>query len=221
MPELMLNGAEGRLEARYNPGKTPNAPVALVLHPHPRFNDDPATWGSMNTKVTYVTHQLFAKMGFATLRFNFRGVGKSQGEYDKGEGELADAAAMLDWLQAQNPDASYTFVSGFSFGAWICMQLLMRRPEIDRFIAVAPPAGKYDFSFLAPCPTSGMIITGDRDQVVPEPSVRTLASKLKKQKKIDVQYTVVEGVDHFFNGHLEKLVNHMQAYIKSQLQPNV
>jgi hypothetical protein len=149
------------------------------------------------------------------MRFNFRGVGKSQGEYDKGEGELADAAAALDWLQQQNPDASRTVVAGFSFGAWIGMQLLMRRPEIGRFISVAPPANKYDFSFLAPCPSSGMIITGNRDSIVPEPAVKGLVTKLAKQKDLQIDYRVVEGVDHFFTGRLDDLMGHIDDYLKT------
>jgi alpha/beta superfamily hydrolase len=83
----------------------------------------------MNNKVVYNLHYAFHKIGFTCLRFNFRGVGRSQGEYDEGIGELSDAAAALDYLQAMNPNARHTWVAGFSFGAWIGMQLLMRRPR--------------------------------------------------------------------------------------------
>jgi alpha/beta superfamily hydrolase len=214
MPEVMIPGPVGRLEGRYQPAETEKAPIALLLHPHPRPDDNPANWGTMNTKVIYVLFHTFVRAGYATLRFNFRGVGKSQGEYDRGEGELSDAAAALDWLQAQNPDASKVVVAGFSFGAWIAMQLLMRRPEIDRFIAVAPPANKYDFSFLNPCPSSGLIITGDRDSIVPEPHVAGLARKLNKQKGISIDYRIAPGVDHFFTGHLEDLMGNVVEYIK-------
>ena len=214
MPEVMIPGPAGRLEGRYQPGETEKAPIALLLHPHPRPDDNPANWGTMNTKVIYVLFHTFVRAGYATLRFNFRGVGKSQGEYDRGEGELSDAAAALDWLQAQNPDASKVIVAGFSFGAWIAMQLLMRRPEIDRFIAVAPPANKYDFTFLNPCPSSGLIITGDRDAIVPEPHVATLAKKLNKQKGIAIDYRIAPGVDHFFTGRLEDLMGNVDQYIR-------
>jgi alpha/beta superfamily hydrolase len=210
----MIPGPAGRLEGRYQPAETEKAPIALLLHPHPRPDDNPANWGTMNTKVIYVLFHTFVRAGFATLRFNFRGVGKSQGEYDRGEGELSDAAAALDWLQAQNPDASKVVVAGFSFGAWIAMQLLMRRPEIDRFIAVAPPANKYDFTFLNPCPSSGLMITGDRDAIVPEPHVAALARKLNKQKGISIDYRVAPGVDHFFTGRLEDLMGNVDQYIR-------
>ena len=102
MPEVILTGAAGRIEGRYSPGKKENAPIALILHPHPKAG------GHMNNPVAVQLFHLFMKRGFATLRFNFRGVGKSQGEFDQGIGELADAATALDWLQANNPAASQT-----------------------------------------------------------------------------------------------------------------
>ena len=91
------------------------------------------------------------------MRFNFRGVGRSQGTFDSGAGELSDAAAVLDWMNTLYPNPSFVWVCGISFGAWIGMQLLMRRPEITGFVSIAPPASMYDFAFLAPCPTSGLI----------------------------------------------------------------
>ena len=125
----------------------------------------------MNNQVVYHLYYLFVERGFSVLRFNFRGVGRSQGYFDNGPGELADAASALDWLQLQNPDSRSCWIAGVSFGTWIAMQLLMRRPEIDGFICVAPPANLYDFSFLAPCPSSGLMVNGDKDRVVPSASV--------------------------------------------------
>ncbi len=154
MPEVVFTGPAGRIEGRYQPAKQKGAPIGIVLHPHPQFG------GTMNNQIVYNLFYNFVNRGFATLRFNFRGVGRSQGSFDRGEGELADAASALDWLQSVNPNASGCWVAGYSFGAWIGMQLLMRRPEIDSFIAVTPPANQYDFTFLAPCPSSGLIIQG-------------------------------------------------------------
>ena len=106
------------------------------------------------------------------LRFNFRGVGRSQGYFDNGPGELSDAASALDWLQTvRTRTPSSCWIAGVSFGTWIAMQLLMRRPEVEGFICVAPPANLYDFSFLAPCPSSGLMVNGDKDRVVPSNSV--------------------------------------------------
>ena len=120
----------------------------------------------MNNKVVYNLHYTFFNLGFSCLRFNFRGIGKSQGQFDQGVGELSDAASALDYLQLHVPNARSCWVAGFSFGAWIAMQLLMRRPEVKGFVAVSPPAKTYDFNFLAPCPSSGMLINGKNDKVV-------------------------------------------------------
>ena len=171
----------------------------------------------MNNKVVFEIYQTFVQHGFSTLRFNFRGVGRSQGEYDEGAGELSDAASALDWLQAANPDASQCWVSGFSFGAWICMQLLMRRPEINSFIALAPPANKYDFAFLAPCPASGLIVHGADDNMVPEESVDTLSKKLASQKRITIDYQIIDGANHFFHEKVDELTVRVDAYLKREV----
>ena len=154
MPEIIYSGPDGRLGGRINTVEGRRSPVALILHPLPQFG------GNMNNPIIYNLYQTFLKRGFSVLRFNFRSVGKSQGTFDQGIGELSDAASALDYLQAMNPNAKHCWVAGFSFGAWIGMQLLMRRPEISGFISVSPPANMYDFSFLAPCPASGLIING-------------------------------------------------------------
>jgi len=207
MPEIILNGPEGRLEGRYQQSATPNAPIALMLHPHPQHG------GTMNNKVVYSLYQAFQRQGFSTLRFNFRGVGRSQGKFDRGEGELSDAAAALGWLQSWNQNATQCWIAGFSFGAWIGMQLLMRRPEISGFISVAPPANVYDFSFLAPCPSSGLMVQGDQDTVVPQEAVAKLVQKLSHQRGIKIDYRVIPGASHFFNEHLDTLAETVDQYL--------
>jgi alpha/beta superfamily hydrolase len=217
MPEVIINGPEGRLEGRYHISKQPNAPIALLLHPHPQHG------GTMNNKVVYTLYHAFVKRGFAALRFNFRGVGRSQGVWDRGEGELSDAAAALDWLQDMNQNAGACWIAGFSFGAYIGMQLLMRRPEIDGFIAVAPPANHYDLSFLAPCPASGVIIYGTRDSVTTAQDMERVISRIRTQKNIKVDGQAVEGADHFFRGrdpgedHLADVEKHARAYLERRL----
>lgn len=215
MPELIFPGPEGRLEARYHPqaGK-PDAPIAIVLHPHPQYG------GTMNNRVVYNLHYAFHKMGFTVMRFNFRGVGRSQGEFDQGIGELSDAASALDYLQAMNPNSKHCWVAGFSFGAWIGMQLLMRRPEITGFISVAPPANMYDFSFLAPCPSSGLIVNGSADRVAPPKDTNTLVGKLREQKGITVTHQEIEGADHFFRDdetHMKPMIDLVQSYVRRRL----
>jgi len=212
MPEVIFNGPEGRLEGRYHPSKRAQAPLALLLHPHPQHG------GTMNNKIIYQLYQTFARRGFSTLRFNFRGVGRSKGVFDNGQGELSDAASALDWMQTQNPSTSTCWIAGFSFGAWVAMQLMMRRPEIEGFISIAPPASQHDFSFLAPCPASGMILHGDKDEVIPQSSVYKLAQKLQKQKNIKIDYRIIEGSDHFFLNHLKPLGEHVEEYLDKMLK---
>ena len=214
MPELIFPGPEGRLEGRYHPQPKPDAPLAIVLHPHPQFG------GTMNNRVVYNLHYAFHRMGFTVLRFNFRGVGRSQGEFDQGVGELSDAASALDYLQAMNPNSKHCWVAGFSFGAWIGMQLLMRRPEITGFISVAPPANMYDFSFLAPCPASGLIIHGTADRVAPPKDTEGLVGKLREQKGITVTHETIEGADHFFRDdevHMKPMIDSVQSYVRRRL----
>lgn len=213
MPEVLIAGPVGRIEARYHQGKGRNAPLAIVLHPHPEHG------GTMNNKVAYALFRAFVDQGFSTLRFNFRGVGRSEGKFDHGEGELSDAAACLDWLQVQNPEPRQCWVAGFSFGAWVCMQLLMRRPELDGFIAVAPPANMYDFTFLAPCPVSGMILQGAMDEIVPKDSVMKLAGRLSAQRGLHIDYRVIPEADHFFANELPILTSHVHDYLTTALNP--
>lgn len=211
MPEVNFPGPEGRLEGRYHPQPEKDAPIALIMHPHPQFG------GTMNNPVTYALHYAFRDLGFTVLRFNFRGVGRSQGAFDQGVGELSDAAAALDYLQAMHEGAKACWVAGFSFGAWISMQLLMRRPEVNGFISVAPPANMYDFSFLAPCPSSGLMINGAADRICPPEDVEKLVEKLKQQKGITITHTVVPDANHFFEKGMDEMIEHVKAYVQRRM----
>ena len=211
MPAVIFPGPEGRLEGRFQPATRSRAPVAMILHPHPQAG------GTMNERITQNLYKTFANRGFATLRFNFRGVGRSQGSFDNGIGELSDAAAALDWVQSIHPEASTTWIAGNSFGSLIGMQLMMRRPEIRGFISIAPPANLYDFSFLAPCPSSGLIVHGEKDAVVPPKDVNTLVEKLKTQKGIVIDQQIIPGANHFFDGKLEPLMESVTGYLDMRL----
>jgi len=212
MPEVHFAGPEGRLEGRYHPNHGDSAPIALVLHPHPQFG------GTMNNKVIYNIYYALHELGFSVLRFNFRGVGRSQGEFDAGIGELSDAASALDYLQEMNPNARQCWVAGFSFGAWISMQLLMRRPEISGFVSVSPPANMYDFSFLAPCPSSGLIINGDADRVAPADDVSKLVAKLQAQKGITITHQTVEKANHFYDKGMDDMIGNVSDYVRSRVE---
>jgi len=112
-------------------------------------------------------------------------------------------------------------VAGFGFGAWIAMQLLMRRPEITGFISASPPANMYDFSFLAPCPASGLIINGLADRVAPPADTRALVEKLHEQKGITITHEEIEGAGHFFeNEHMDVMLETVKAYVLRRLTEN-
>tara|TARA_B100000029_G_C17245952_1_gene840872 strand:+ start:151 stop:792 length:642 start_codon:yes stop_codon:yes gene_type:complete len=211
MAEVLISGPEGKIQANYRHGQKKDLGIALILHP------DPTRGGTMNTKVVYELYKCFVNNGFSTMRFNFRGVGKSDGKFDGGEGELSDSAAILDWLQINNPNAKNCWVAGFSFGAWIAMQLLMRRPEINRFVSVSTPADTRDFSFLAPCPSSGILIHGDKDDISSHETSKILSEKLQKQKKIKVEFKSIKSSDHFFMNHMDQLTQSVNDYIKSEI----
>ena len=214
MAEVIFNGPDGRLEGRYHQSKKPDAPIAIVLHPHPLHG------GNMNNRVVFIMFNNFVERGFSVLRFNFRGVGRSQGAFDNGVGELSDAAYAFDWMQQFNSNSPFCWIGGYSFGALISMQLMMRRPEIEGFVSISPPAGTEDFSFLAPCPSSGLIIHGDKDTHVPLDAVKKLAQKLDGQKNISVNLSIVKGADHFYKDNMDNLSKEVSSYLNNSLPPD-
>ncbi len=208
MSRIILNGPAGRIEAHYHrPPDPAGKPVALILHAHPKLG------GHMDSLIPRQLGQIFAERDFSVMRFNFRGVGHSQGEFEGGAGELADAAIILDWLQTTHADTTNFWVAGYSFGAWIGMQLLMRRPEIVGFISVAPPVGGYDFSFLAPCPSSGLIIHGSNDRIAVPRKTRELASHLDTQHGIDITHHEVAAANHTFSKRIPELMEIIGEYL--------
>lgn len=213
MSKVIFRGPAGRIEGRYHHTKHKTAPIAIILHPHfpPQFNE------TMSNKVVYTLYRSFANFGFNTLRFNFRGAGQSEGTYDNSEGELSDAASALDWLQAKNIGASTCWVAGFSFGAWIGMQLLMRRPEIEGFVSVSLPADLHNFGFLAPCPAPGLVIQGEKDNLISHNSVAQLINTLQLQRGLQIDYQKIPMADHFFTNKLSKLSHHVNAYLSRNL----
>lgn len=215
MAEVIFPGPAGRVEARYQAPAREGGPIALILHGHPKAG------GSMQEPTSIMMFRLFAEFEFGVLRFNFRGIGRSQGVFDNGMGELSDAAQALDYIQGLNPNAEQCWVSGFSFGAWIGLQLLMRRPEIDGFLAVSPPANHYDLSFLAPCPSSGLVLYGTRDTVTNPQDMERAVSRIRTQKNIKVDAVAIEGADHFFRdtqGKTDQPLAELEARARAYLE---
>ena len=208
--EVFIPGPAGRLEGKYFKSKKKTSPIALILHPHPEDG------GTMNNKVVVETFNVFKDNNFSVCRVNFRGVGRSDGRFDNGQGELADAAAALDWIERENFDNSQCWIAGFSFGSLIAMQLLMRRPEINRFVAISPQPNVYDFSFLSPCPTSGTIIYGKNDELVSFDSVNELMKRLNSQKGISIDFNTINDANHFFSKSEINLAKTLNKYIKKE-----
>ena len=208
--EVFLPGPSGRLEAKYYKNQKKGSPIAIVLHPHPQYG------GTMNNRVVQETFNVFMKNGFSVLKLNFRGVGKSEGTFDNGQGELSDAASALDWIERENQDYSQCWVSGFSFGSLICMQLIMRRPEVNNFIAVSPQPNVYDFSFLAPCPTSGQVIYSENDELVTKESINELDNRIKSQKGVEVLFSKIKNSNHFFKSKEKELTTEIEKYLKEK-----
>lgn len=216
MEEVFFNGVVGRLEGRFHRSESPRAPLVLVLPPNPTQG------GAMNNRVVYTLFQAFVDLGFSVLRFNYRGVGHSQGQIDgSGAGELADTIVAMDWLQSLDTEANQCWIVGYSFGAWIAAQVLMRRPEIKGFVFVTPPTEMYDFNFLSPCPASGLIVQGGRDEIVNENGVVLLSEHLSSNPFVDVQYRRIAYADHLYTKTLKPLYDTVfQTIPKIQLRPN-
>ena len=209
--EIFIPGPAGRLEAKYYKNPKFGSPVAIVLHPHPQYG------GTMNNRIVQLMYNIFLENGFSVIKVNFRGVGKSDGEFDNGQGELADAAAALDWIERENFDNSQCWIAGFSFGSLIAMQLLMRRPEINRFVAISPQPNVYDFSFLSPCPTSGLIMYGKKDELVPFENVSELNKRLNLQKGINIDFSTLNDSNHFFSNSDLDFNIELNKYIKKEI----
>ena len=209
--EIFIPGPIGRIQAKYIQSQKKNPPIALVLQPHPQYG------GTMNNKIVYEIFNTYIKNGFSVIRINFRGVGKSDGIFDNGQGELSDAAAALDWIERENPGYGQCWVSGFSFGSLICMQLIMRRPEVNKFITISPQPNLYDFTFLSPCPISGIVIYGKNDELVQIESILDLKKRLSMQKNIDVKFEQISNANHFYKNKEKELSGIINRYIKDKV----
>ena len=178
MVDLLISGPDGKIESNYHHNNDKISPIALILHP------EPSRGGTMNTKIVHYLYKIFIQKGFSTIKFNFRGVGKSDGIFDEGEGELSDAASVLDWLEQYNTNSPICWVARFLFwflgshatpyaktrNKWIC-------------ICASPPANNRDFNFLTPCPSSGLIIHGDKDTIASFESTTYFIRKTSTTKK--------------------------------------
>jgi len=208
-----LHGPAGRLEALLNSGR-PDAPFsALVCHPHP------AGGGTMHNKVVYHAMKALTSFGLPVLRFNFRGVGLSQGKHDHGHGEQDDVRAALGWLDAEFHRP--ILFAGFSFGAQIGLRVCFGDARVAGLIALGLPvrAGGRDFTygFLSQCSAPKLFINGDHDQFAPRDLLTAVCQRAPEPKRL----VWIEGADHLFQGTNESpdaKLNRMQAEMRSWLQ---
>jgi uncharacterized protein len=190
-----LEGPAGRLEALLEePEEGSPSEAALVCHPHPQHG------GTMHNKVVYRIARGLRSSGAVVLRFNYRGVNLSEGEYAHGEGELEDARAALAYLRGRYPSLPFT-LAGFSFGSRIALRLGCEGAGARRVIAVGFPTTYKDRSFLENCTVPRIFIQSTRDQFGPISDLEPLVAGLPEPKKL----VLVEASDHFFVGALDVL----------------
>ena len=190
----LLDGPVGKLEALLEPPDD-LAPVetCVVCHPHPLFG------GTMHNKVVYRIARALRRGGSVVLRFNFRGVGRSEGEHAEGIGEIEDARAALDWLRRRYPGLPYS-LAGFSFGSRVILRLGCELGDVARLVAVGFPA-KSETSYLNSCTVPKFFITSTGDQYAPRDQMEALFTAIAKPKKM----IWIEAADHFFAGALDHL----------------
>ena len=200
MPTCQLSGPAGVLEALFEqPSGVPRAAVVFA-HPHPLHG------GTMHTKVVYRAAKTFLELGCAVLRFNFRGVGDSDGEWDEGRGEQDDFLAALDAASAAYPGLAL-WSGGFSFGAWVALTVGTRDPRVTRLLAIAPPVGRYDCSNVTVSPKPIHFIHGEQDELVPLEAVLALYQQVTPPKTL----TIIEGANHLFDKQVGEVGNDIRT----------
>lgn len=196
MENLLIQGPAGSLEAALEMPIDPGAAVAILCHPHPLYG------GSMNDAVLGLVGEALAEVGVNPLRFNFRGVGASQGGFDEGRGEVGDLLAVIDWAQAQGAGAIWQ--AGYSFGAHIVCQALPQASQPARLLLVAPPTAAMDMRLQAPpCPLD--VFAGDSDQFVD-------CGALNRWPGTKVH--LIPGADHFFSATAASLLEAIRQAVR-------
>jgi alpha/beta superfamily hydrolase len=190
-----LDGAAGKIEALLEEPESGEASEAcLVCHPHPLYG------GSMHNKVVYRMARALRRSGSVVLRFNFRGVGRSEGAHDQGAGELEDARLLLEWLRSRYPALAYS-AAGFSFGSRIALRLGCSRVGMRRIIAVGFPTKSGTFEYLKNCQTPKVFVQSTQDEHGPRPELEAIYRDVADPKQIHW----VPATDHFFRDGLDAL----------------
>ena len=206
---LLLPGPAGLLEVSVDFPDPIDARrgIAVICHPHPPEG------GTMHNKVVTMTGRAFTELGLTSVRFNFRGVGNSEGGYDNGRGEVLDLMAVANWVRQARPDDDF-WLAGFSFGAWVAL-LGARQLPVKQVISIAPPVGLRDFSGVLPPPCPWLVIQGEADEVV-EPA--PVFEWLDKQEPAPTVVRMPE-TGHFFHRRLLDLRGAIKSGVRKNLPP--
>ncbi|MEK6407946.1 MAG: alpha/beta fold hydrolase [Acidobacteriota bacterium] len=197
-----FEGPSGRLEAILKEPAPPVTRAAIACHPHPLFG------GTMHNKVVFRIARAFEDAGFAVLRFNFRGTGRSQGEHDSGRGEQDDLWAAIEFIEEKYPDAEI-WLAGFSFGSAVMLRAAACDDRVRAFVAAGVPVSKYDFTEIGRCNKPKLFVQGSLDEVGSVEDLAKLLAALDEPK----QLKIIEGADHFFEGHLAELSQAVSSFI--------
>jgi hypothetical protein len=191
----MIPGHGVELEAVLrHPQQKPPRGAAVLCHPHPAYG------GTMNNRVIFRAGRAANEAGLLALRFNFRGVGASAGEFDQGRGEQEDVVAAIEWLRGKAPGLPLVLI-GFSFGAWVGLRVACRDPEIAAMIGLGLPLNSYNFDFLQENYKPSLYIAGSEDEFCPRHKMEQLSRRLPTYSEA----TWIEGADHFFANQLDQL----------------
>jgi alpha/beta superfamily hydrolase len=208
--EILLPGAVGVIELACRVPAAeiePRAGVAIIAHPHPLQG------GTMHNKVVTITERALLELGLATVRFNFRGVGRSEGPHDNGIGEADDLVAIARWVRAQRPGDSL-WLAGFSFGSYVTLRAA-GRVQPAQLVLIAPPVGRWDFADIAAPACPWLIVQGEDDEVVDAPAVFAWAAALQPP----VQLIRMPETGHFFHRRLMDLRGALKNALGANLPP--
>lgn len=171
----------------------------VITHPHPLYG------GDMFNSVVETLYHVYHKNGYTTLRFNFRGVGKSQGSYGKGAGEQKDVLAAHSHLM--NSGMTKIDLAGYSFGAWVNALAARKDIPVRRMVMVSPPVAVIDFGTVTSIPFLKLVVAGDRDEFAPPELIRKMFTKWNP----DAHFEIINGADHFYGGYLNALETILSA----------
>lgn len=208
---LFLQGPAGQLEAILKEPPSEVTRAAIVCHPHPLFG------GTMHNKVVFRMARAFQDAGFAVLRFNFRGTGKSEGIHDNGQGEQDDLRAALGFIETKYPDSAL-WLAGFSFGATVMLRAACEDERLRALVAAGTPVSRHDLGQVRPCEKPKLFVQGALDEFGSPEDLRRFVATLEGIN----QLKVIEGADHFFEGHLPEVFQAVTDFIGSieQEQPD-